>query len=368
MSIRIQGLFKKFGDVNAVNGVSLDVQQGHMLVLLGPSGCGKTTVMRCIVGLEQPTAGRIEIAGKPVFDSERRVNTPVNERNVGMVFQSYAIWPHMTVFENVAFPLEMKGLPAAEVRDQVEDMLAVVGLSAMMTRGASALSGGQMQRVALARSMVMRPSVLLFDEPLSNLDARLRDHLRVELRELQTRFSITSVFVTHDQQEALALADEVAVMQAGNLLQRNDPISIYRRPSSSTVAEFIGYQNVFPVEVQGERDGGTGFRIEGIDRAFVAATPPGSGSGGTFACIRPGDIVAELAGDASTALASNQVRGEVTLASFMGSHVHLRVRLDEDDKVFEVFDKSVDPAMRVGARVSLTIAAGAILLLPRSAA
>lgn len=363
MSIRITGLTKKFGAFTAVSHVSLDVGQGRMLVLLGPSGCGKTTIMRCIAGLEVPTTGRIEIGGRAVFDSEARVNVPVNQRNIGMVFQSYAIWPHMTVRENVAFPLEMKGLSAGEIRTQVDEVLALMGLSELAARGASLLSGGQMQRVALARSLVMRPAVLLFDEPLSNLDARLRDRLRVDLRELQSRFSITSVFVTHDQQEALALADEVAVIKAGTVLQRDNPVDVYRKPKSSTVAEFIGYQNVFPVEIEGSDAGGTRFRFDGQE-PFRAAAPPPPGKDGIFACIRPDDIALAPAGEALPG--PNSLRGEVTLASFMGPHMHYRVRLHGRDTVVEVFDRRIEGGMRIGSEVELTVPPEAVLLLPRS--
>ncbi|MGO1080547.1 ABC transporter ATP-binding protein [Inquilinus sp. CA228] len=365
MSIRVQNLKKQFGALTAIADVSFEIEQGKMLVLLGPSGCGKTTIMRCLAGLEQPNGGRIDIGGRTVFDSAKGTNIPVNQRNVGMVFQSYAIWPHMSVYENVAFPLEMKSLPADEIRDKVHDMLQIVGLQDMADRGASKLSGGQMQRVALARSMVMRPAVLFFDEPLSNLDARLRDHLRIELKELQTRFSITSVFVTHDQQEALALADEVAVMEAGNVLQRDEPITVYNRPRSSTIAAFIGYQNVFPAEIISTDDSGTRFRMEGIDGEFVAATPPLAGSGGHFACIRPGDVSVALK-QAGMPAGPNTVSGEVTLASFMGSHIHNRVRL-ESGITIEAFDMHVPSQARVGTNVVLSIKPAAILLLPKSA-
>src|SRR5471030_2017708 len=191
MSIQIRNLRKTFGGTVAVEGLSLDIAEGEMLVLLGPSGCGKTTTMRCIAGLDSPDHGKISIGGRTVFDDAAGTNVAVNRRQIGMVFQSYAIWPHMSVAENVAFPLEMAGLGRRDIGDRVEEMLVLVGLGGLGARGASYLSGGQMQRVALARSLVMKPAVLLFDEPLSNLDARLRDHLRVQVRELQTQLKIT---------------------------------------------------------------------------------------------------------------------------------------------------------------------------------
>src|SRR5262245_41435073 len=245
MTIEVRNLSKSFTGTRAVVQVNLDIAEGEMLVLLGPSGCGKTTTMRCVAGLENPNSGRISIGGKVVYDSDKGISVPANQRHVGMVFQSYAIWPHMTVFENVAFPLEMASVGRAEIKRRVADILKLVGLSGFEDRGASYLSGGQMQRVALARSLVMEPSVLLFDEPLSNLDARLRDHLRIQLRELQTQLKITSIYVTHDQREALALADKIVVMQSGHVVQEADPVTLYHRPRSAAIADFLGYSNIF---------------------------------------------------------------------------------------------------------------------------
>ena len=277
MSISISNLRKTFGPVVAVDHLSLDVAQGQMLVLLGPSGCGKTTTMRAIAGLDRPDAGMISIAGRTVFDASK-INVPVNQRNVGMVFQSYAIWPHMTVFDNVAFPLRVKNLMRSEIEARVGEVLVHIGLAELAQRGASYLSGGQMQRVALARSLVMRPAVLLFDEPLSNLDARLRDRLRIQLRELQTQFKITAVYVTHDQHEALALADRIAVMHRGELLQLDDPVSIYSRPVSSTVADFIGYSNIFRIGEIMTRDGSVRAALADSETTLVAANAAPSGA------------------------------------------------------------------------------------------
>ena len=230
----------------------------------------------------------IAITGRTVFDGDR-LNVPINQRNVGMVFQSYAIWPHMSVFDNVAFPLRVKNLARAEIAARVGEILTQVGLADLAARGASTLSGGQMQRVALARSLAMRPSALLFDEPLSNLDARLRDRLRIQLRELQTQFRITSVYVTHDQHEALALADQIAVMHHGRLLQVADPVSIYSQPASSTVADFLGYSNIFRIGATKRVDGGIAVMFEG-SRTTLLAAMPATDAGELFACIRPEDI------------------------------------------------------------------------------
>jgi len=248
-AIRIRDLVMHYGDTLAVDHLDLDVAEGEMLVLLGPSGCGKTTTMRCIAGLETPTAGTVQIGGTTVFDSATGQAVPPHKRDVGMVFQSYAIWPHKTVFQNVAFPLRMKGVPRSEIAARVSEMLALVGLEGLGSRGASNLSGGQMQRIALARSLVMRPRVLLLDEPLSNLDAKLRERLRFELKEIQQNLKVTSIYVTHDQTEALALADRIAVMDTGRIAQLDAPDGLYRRPSSVFVADFMGYTNIFPALV-----------------------------------------------------------------------------------------------------------------------
>jgi len=366
MSIRIKGLKKKFGSFVAVHGVDIEVPEGKMLVLLGPSGCGKTTTMRCIAGLEAPTEGIIELGGQPVFDSERRINVPVNHRNVGMVFQSYAIWPHMTVTENVAFPLKMQKLPTAEVEERVAEILRIVGLEQFRDRGATSLSGGQMQRVALARSLVMRPAVLLFDEPLSNLDARLRDHLRVELRELQTRFNITSVFVTHDQSEALSLADQIAVMNTGRVLQADDPVTIYQNPHSSVVADFIGYRNIFPGAVRQGGDDGILFALDESSFELTSVHPPPPGEGGIFACVRPEDFEIE-AHRPDQPVKPNTFIGEVTSASFMGSYTQYRVR-STTGQVIDVFHNRAPLDLLPGSPARLHVAPKSVLLLPMRSA
>ncbi len=358
MSITIQNLKKSFAGIAAVNDLTLAVPDGAMLVLLGPSGCGKTTTMRCIAGLERPDAGTITIGGRTVFDGQ--VDVPINQRNVGMVFQSYAIWPHMSVFDNVAFPLRVKNLPREEIAARVNEMLAQVGLAELAARGASTLSGGQMQRVALARSLVMRPAALLFDEPLSNLDARLRDRLRVQLRELQTQFRITSVYVTHDQHEALALADQIAVMHHGALLQAADPVSIYSRPASSTVADFLGYSNIFRIDACKRVE--DGLEIAMASGTVLRAAGPAPDAGEMFACVRPQDIgIAPDAADASRP--DNTLLGEVMLASFMGSFMQYRVRADAGD-VFEIFSNKISAEIKLGARVTLSFPPHAIHVLP----
>ncbi|KAA3631915.1 MAG: ABC transporter ATP-binding protein [Proteobacteria bacterium] len=224
----------------AVDGLSLEVEEGQLVTLLGSSGCGKTTTLRCLAGLEEPDAGEITIDGETVYSSQRGINLPASRRRLGMVFQSYAIWPHMTVFENVAFPLRCEGKPQPEVDEAVHWALSLVNLDEYAQRRAPLLSGGQQQRVALARAVVNRPRVLLLDEPLSNLDAKLRDQMRLELRQLLKGLKITAVYVTHDQDEAYSLSDVTALMNGGRIVEYGLPIDIYARPKTAFGAEFLG--------------------------------------------------------------------------------------------------------------------------------
>src|SRR3984893_7237140 len=247
--VSIRNLVKTYGTAPAVNDIDLEIAEGEFIVLLGPSGCGKTTTLRCIAGLEQVSGGEIHMGGKLV--SSPQVSVPPEKREIGMVFQSYAIWPHMTVSENVAFGLKLKKLPKDEVRTRVQRALALVGLNQFGDRGASQFSGGQQQRVARARAIVLEPGVLLFDEPLSNLDAKLRERMRFELRQLQKRLGVTSVYVTHDQQEAMVIADRVVLMNESRIDQIGSPIDIYQRPSSRFGAEFIGLANIVEGTVVG---------------------------------------------------------------------------------------------------------------------
>lgn len=248
-TIRLRHLVKRYPGAargqNAVNDVSIDIAAGEFVTLLGPSGCGKTTTLRMIAGLEEPTSGEIAFGDAVMFSDAAGINIPVHHRPFGMVFQSYAIWPHMNVFENVAFPLRMDGarLSREEVRARTEAALETVGLSGFGTRASTALSGGQQQRVALARALVRRPQILLLDEPLSNLDAKLREQMRDEIRDLQQRTKVTTVFVTHDQGEALAVSDRILVMNKGVIVEDGAPRDIYSAPSNEFTADFIGIAN-----------------------------------------------------------------------------------------------------------------------------
>jgi iron(III) transport system ATP-binding protein len=254
--LKIKNLYKRYSTrserLTVVDDVNLSVAAGAFVTLLGPSGCGKTTTLRMIAGLETPSSGVIEIDGQPIYCSETRKNVPVNLRPSAMVFQSYAIWPHMNVFQNVAFPLHSRRfkLTKAEIRERTEEALLAVGLSNHANRDPSALSGGQQQRVALARALVSRPKILLLDEPLSNLDVRLREQMRDKIREVHTTTKLTTIFVTHDQNEAMALSSEIVVMNAGRIVESGSPQKIFENPTSRFAASFVGKHNIFEGKVQ----------------------------------------------------------------------------------------------------------------------
>jgi iron(III) transport system ATP-binding protein len=246
--LTVAGLTKRFGDVVAVGGISFDLAAGQLYTLLGPSGCGKSTTLRCVAGLEVPDAGEIVLADRVLFSSSSGVAVPANDRGLGMVFQSYGLWPHLSVRDTVAFPLQVGPRrarpPKDEVRRRVEQTLAVVQLAGLEDRRPAELSGGQQQRLALARALVMEPPLLLMDEPLSNLDAQLREDMRLELKRLLRDAGLTAVYVTHDQAEALALSNQIAVMRDGRIEQVGKPREIYERPRSRFVAEFMGNPNL----------------------------------------------------------------------------------------------------------------------------
>ena len=289
--IEIKNLFKRFKKVVAVNHIRLEVKEGEILTLLGPSGCGKTTTLRCVAGLERPEEGDIVIDGKPMF-SEGFVQP--SKRGIGMVFQNYAVWPHMKVFDNIVYGLRIQRIPRQSVQERGGQVLELVGLTGLGERYPNQLSGGQQQRVALARALVRNPKVLLLDEPLSNLDAKLREKMRFEIKSLVRRMGITSVYVTHDQAEAMVISDRIVVMDSGNVVQIGAPEEIYKKPANRFVADFIGTMNFMPGEVvQVFQDTDAVYvRTEFSEKMLckapdTTATTPGKK---VYASIRPEDV------------------------------------------------------------------------------
>jgi iron(III) transport system ATP-binding protein len=315
--------------VKAAQDVSFEVPKGKFFTLLGPSGCGKTTTLRSIAGLEKPTSGEIEANGRIVYSSPRNLFVPPNKRNFGMVFQSYAIWPHMTVFSNAAFPLEVrKERPSKQaIRDKVMQVLAAVQLDHLAERDATRLSGGQQQRLALARALVMEPEILLLDEPLSNLDAKLREAMRFELKRIQRENGLTTIYVTHDQGEALALSHEVAVMSEGRIVQIGTPRDIYNHPRTKFVADFIGTTNFLDGSVKGFDDKAARYRIDtGIGDMLVQADAKFGDGASVSISIRPEDI--ELSDrDLPAEDGSNIYRGTIDTTVFLGDFVDVQVRV-----------------------------------------
>jgi iron(III) transport system ATP-binding protein len=282
--IEVENLVVRYGGATAVGGVSFRVRSGEQLTLLGPSGCGKTTTLRAIAGLERPSAGLIRIGGAPVYSSADGIDVPAEKRGLSMVFQSYAIWPHMSVFNNVAYGLRVRRAPKSEIDAKVRAALELVQMAGFEGRPASQLSGGQQQRVALARACVFSPQVLLFDEPLSNLDAKLRADMRIELRELQHRLGITSVYVTHDLEEALAMSDHIVVMRNGTIEQIGSPAEIYNLPRNAFVADFVGSANLIRGRLRNDlaADGLTALETSGGHVVYGMAHGRPAGSESTF--------------------------------------------------------------------------------------
>jgi iron(III) transport system ATP-binding protein len=315
----VSGLSKiYFGTTGGVRHIDLSLRPGTFFTLLGPSGCGKTTTLRCIAGLEMPDRGRIALGPTVFFDSAAGVQVPMNRRNIGMVFQSYAIWPHLSVFENVAFPLRVGDpIPEAKIRERVGQALDSVDLTAFASRSATQLSGGQQQRVALARAIVRSPGLLLLDEPLSNLDALLREDMRGELKSLQTRLGVTAIYVTHDQAEALEMSDLIAVMNRGLVMQLGTPREIYFNPANAFVATFMGASNVLPATVEAAvATGATAvLQLAGGQRVGARATRDFAAGQRVALSIRPEEITLDKT---SATPDRSRLDGTIQLASFSG--------------------------------------------------
>lgn len=328
MKLVIENLTKTFGETVAVNNFNSVVEKGRLLVLLGPSGCGKTTTLRCVAGFETPDSGRILIGDRVVTDPENGISFPPEKRQLGMVFQSYAIWPHMTVFENISYGLKLKKWPRAKIQERVDEMLELTGLEGLGSRPAPMLSGGQMQRVALARSLAYNPDVLLLDEPLSNLDFKLRERLRFELKEIQLRVGITTVYVTHDQSEAVALADEIILMKEGLIEQQGTAEDIYNKPKNSYVADFIGAANLIPAVYVGEE--GDCFVLETPEKLLVKAikTKRKIEKGQNVKLVmRPENFY--LAAKKPDSWSANSWTGEVIVPSYLGTQTRYVISLKE---------------------------------------
>ena len=343
--IRVRGLTKRFKgggtDVLALNRVDLDVARSQMLVLLGPSGCGKTTLLRCIGGLENPTEGQVFLAGTLFTSVAEGINQPPERRNLGMMFQSFGLWPHMTVSENVAYPLQnRRGLTREEIAARVAAMLETMGVAALGARYPGQLSGGQQQRVALARALVASPTALLFDEPLSNVDAQVRKRLREEIRQMKNDRGFAGVYVTHDQEEAMALADVLAVMQDGEIRQIGTPWEIYRRPRSLYVAHFVGEANTLPARVASV-DGGVVTAETAIGNVtMVDVNPmPCTGDRGQVV-LRPEDIrIVERGAGAGGKTGVNAFAGKVVNSVLLGPRVELQIAVA--DTVLRAWTESV---------------------------
>jgi iron(III) transport system ATP-binding protein len=326
--LEVRGLVKTFGPERAVDDVSFAVPRGAFLTLLGPSGCGKTTTLMCIAGLHRLDAGEIRVGGVPYTSVADRIFVAPEKRDIGMVFQSYAIWPHMTVAENVAYPLEIRKVARAEIQDRVAKVLRLVGLLEMAGKLATHLSGGQQQRAAMARAIVYHPKLLLFDEPLSNLDLKLREQMRLELKRIQREVGITSIYVTHDQAEALVMSDEIIVMSAGRIQQAGGPHDIYARPVNRYVSNFIGVANLLPGHVVRVTAPGRG-EIEVREGAATVRLPcrlgEGLGEGApAVLSVRPENVQAlrEEPGEP-------RLEGRVLQTIFLGNCLDCRVRWGE---------------------------------------
>ena len=349
IAVEFKNVTKAFGDVKAVQNLNFSIESGQLVTLLGPSGCGKTTTLRLIAGLEMITEGSVHIGGKDV------TKLPATDRDVSMVFQSYALFPHMTVLQNVSYGLSMSRLPKNEVQEKAIAGLEMVGLSGFGNRLPSELSGGQQQRVAVARALVLEPEVLLFDEPLSNLDAKLRRRVREEIRELQQNLELTTVYVTHDQEEALAVSDRIIVMNQAVIAQEGTPRQLYEEPVNLFVSDFIGDANIVKAEI---------IKIEGanaeVEIGGVRTNLPHRGliSGEANVAIRPQSICLSQSGN------ENSIPGTILKAIYLGGHIEYTV----DCILGELFviDNQMESKQNLDAAVSITLRTRGVSLIPES--
>lgn len=320
VTIEVEGLSKRFGTMTAVDAVGFAMEEHEFFSLVGPSGCGKTTTLRCVAGLETADDGRISIKNTTVYDATNRIDVPTHERAIGMVFQNYAVWPHMSVFENVAYPLRLQRQSRSEQQREVGRVLALLGMEQLAQRKPSQLSGGQQQRVALGRALVASPDLLLLDEPLSNLDAKLREHMRIELKRIQRDTGIPILYVTHDQLEALAMSDRIAVMNEGRVHQIASPVEIYERPATKFVLDFIGSVNYLPAELQTVEGGTVTLRVAG--GATLTLPRPGfvPEAREVLLGVRPEDMVL------GTSVEGSDLHATVELRSFLGNLCEYRLR------------------------------------------
>lgn len=323
VDVRLEDIYIHYGDSEVVHGIDLEVYKGEFLSLLGPSGCGKTTTLNAIAGFLDPSSGSISLRGKVVN------NTPAHKRSLGMVFQSYALFPHMNVFDNVAFGLSIKGAKQALIRERVMNALELVQLSGYEQRRIQNLSGGQQQRIAIARALAFNPFVLLMDEPLSNLDARLRRQMRVELRKIQQQVGITTIFVTHDQEEALTMSDRMVVMNAGNIEQVGTPVDLYRKPRTPFVAQFLGHPNFLYGEVSSSQDGQITLQSDGESFQTIADEEFSHGDRVALVLRAESIRLQREAPDASL----NSVSGVVDFLVYLGTNVEYEVALDRGQKI-----------------------------------
>jgi iron(III) transport system ATP-binding protein len=354
--VTISGLTKRFGDVGAVAGLDLAVRPGELVALLGPSGCGKTTTLRLVAGFLAPDGGEIRV-GDRVLSSPATV-IPPERRRMAMIFQSYALWPHMTVAQNVAYGLRFAGVPRGEREHRVGEMLKAVQLGGYGARYPGELSGGQQQRVAVARALVVEPEILLLDEPLSNLDASLREEMRFEIRRLHERFAITTLYVTHDQAEAMVISDRVAVLRDGRLVQVGPPQELFEHPRTRFVAEFIGKTNLIDAVAEGP-----GTVTRGGLRLRVATDGPAPRAPAVVS-IRPHQIaLGPPTGAAAAPAGANVLAGTVVRASYLGETVDYQVRLEGSDVVLRVTGPTPARA-RPGDAVAVTVPPEACVLLP----